>query len=48
MFPEVLGFLRSILSNARPIGYCFHRYVEQGVYLENWGNHEDYDIEELE
>ena len=26
----------------------FHRYVEQGVYPENWGNHEDYDIEGLE
>ncbi|UJP06777.1 MAG: transposase, partial [Nitrosomonas sp.] len=26
----------------------FHRYVEQGVYPENWGNHEGYDIEGLE
>jgi putative transposase len=26
----------------------FHRYVEQGVYPENWENHAGYDIEGLE
>jgi putative transposase len=26
----------------------FHRYVVRGVYPENWGNHEGYDIEGLE
>lgn len=26
----------------------FHRYVEQGIYPENWENHEDYEIEEIE
>lgn len=26
----------------------FHRYVAQGIYPENWGNHEGYDIEGVE
>ncbi|WP_305263996.1 hypothetical protein [Nitrosomonas sp.] len=31
-----------------PAHFSSHRCVEQGVYPENWGNHEGYDIEGLE
>jgi putative transposase len=26
----------------------FHRYVEQGIYLENWGNYEKPEIDGIE